>query len=71
MGYYREVGYFKHTPQPYADLGEIVAGKKPGRERDDERNISINLGVALEDMATAIRVYHKARELGIGTEVPL
>ncbi|MFH1921354.1 MAG: ornithine cyclodeaminase family protein [Planctomycetota bacterium] len=71
MGYYREVGYFKHTPYPYADLGEIAAGKKPGRERDDERTISINLGLALDDMATAIRVYHKAREQGIGTELPL
>ena len=31
MRYYREGGYFKQTPEPYADLGEIVAGGKPGR----------------------------------------
>ena len=30
MGYFREIGYFKSTPHPYADLGEIAAGKKPG-----------------------------------------
>ena len=71
MSYYREVGYFSETPQPYADLGEIVAGKKPGRERPDERTISINLGLALDDMATCILVYKKAKELGIGTELPL
>jgi ornithine cyclodeaminase/alanine dehydrogenase len=71
MEYYRDVGYFKRTPQPYADLGEIAAGKKPGRENDDERTISINLGLALDDMATAIRVYQKARDQGIGTELPL
>ena len=71
MGYYREAGYFKETPQPYADLGEIVAGKQPGRENDRERTICINLGLALDDMATAILIYKKARENGIGTQLPL
>ena len=71
MGYYRQSGYFQETPQPYADLGMIVAGKAPGRESPRERNISINLGLALDDMATAIRIYHKALEQGIGTELPL
>jgi len=71
MGYYREAGYFQSTPEPYADLGEIVAGLKPGRESDDERTISINLGLALDDMATAIVVYQRARKMGIGTQLPL
>ena len=71
MKYYRKVGYFKDTPEPYADLGEIVAGKKAGRESDKERIISINLGLALDDMATAIHIYEKARQRGIGTELSL
>ncbi len=71
MGFYRESGYFKDVPQPYADLGEIVAGKKPGRENANERTICINLGLALDDMATAILIYRKARENGIGTQLPL
>jgi ornithine cyclodeaminase/alanine dehydrogenase-like protein (mu-crystallin family) len=71
MSYYREAGYFKDTPQPYADLGQIIAGKKPGREHADERTICINLGLALEDMATAILIYKKAREGRIGVELPL
>jgi ornithine cyclodeaminase/alanine dehydrogenase-like protein (mu-crystallin family) len=71
MEYYRKAGYFKDTPQPYADLGAIVAGKKPGREKADERTICINLGIALDDMATAILIYKKACELGMGTELPL
>ena len=70
MEYYREVGYFQNTPTPYADLGEIAAGKKPGRENDDERTMSINLGLALDDMATAILIYQEARNKGIGTELP-
>src|SRR5262249_31115609 len=70
MHYYRQEGYFQDTPEPYADLGEISAAKKPGRESDEERIISINLGLALDDMATAILIYEKAVERGIGTELP-
>jgi ornithine cyclodeaminase/alanine dehydrogenase len=66
MAYYRSSGYFKGTPKAYADLGEIVAGKKPGRESDAERTICINLGLALDDMATAMLIYKKARAMGIG-----
>jgi ornithine cyclodeaminase/alanine dehydrogenase-like protein (mu-crystallin family) len=69
--YYRKVGYFKDTPKPYADLGEIAAGEKPGRQSDDERIISINLGLALDDMATAIFIYKKAVAEGIGKLLPL
>jgi ornithine cyclodeaminase/alanine dehydrogenase-like protein (mu-crystallin family) len=71
MAYYRREGYFQDTPEPYADLGEIVAGKKPGRQSAGERTMSMNLGLALDDMATAIRVYHSAKEQGIGTKLPL
>jgi ornithine cyclodeaminase/alanine dehydrogenase len=70
MSYYREAGYFKDTPQPYADLGEIAAGLKAGRESEGERTISVNLGIALEDVATSIVVYRKAVEEGIGTQLP-
>jgi ornithine cyclodeaminase/alanine dehydrogenase-like protein (mu-crystallin family) len=69
--YYRTLGYFRQTPEPYADLGEIVAGARPGRERADERTLAINLGLALDDMAVAPEVYRRARERGIGTLLPL
>ena len=69
--YYRESGYFQHTPEPYADLGEIVAGLKPGRESPDERTLAINLGLALDDMAVAPEIYRRARERGLGTWLPL
>ncbi len=71
MRYYREVGYFKETPEPYADLGQIAAGTRPGRESDSERIIAINLGLALDDMAAAPLVYRRAKEKGIGRELPL
>jgi ornithine cyclodeaminase/alanine dehydrogenase-like protein (mu-crystallin family) len=71
MRYYRNEGYFRDTPEPYADLGEIVAGAKPGRETAEERTMAINLGVALEDMATASRIYHQALTMGLGMQLPL
>ena len=71
MRYFREIGYFQSTPQPYADLGEIAAGKKPGRQTDKERTVCINVGLALDDVATAILIYRKAVEKDIGTELPL
>ena len=69
--YYRSVGYFGQTPDPYADLGELVAGMKPGRQSGDERTLAINLGLALDDMAVAPEVYRRAVERGIGTWLPL
>ena len=71
MHYYRHEGYFKETPKPYADLGEIAAGLKPRRESADERTMSINLGLALDDMATAIRIYQLAKTKGVGLKLPL
>jgi len=65
--YYRSVGYFRRAPEPYADLGEIVVGEKPGREREDERTMSMNLGLALDDIALAPKVYRRAKDMGIGT----
>lgn len=71
MNYYRKTGYFSETPQPYTDLGALAAGKIAGRENDCERNIAINLGLALDDMATAILIYRKALADKIGTILPL
>jgi ornithine cyclodeaminase/alanine dehydrogenase-like protein (mu-crystallin family) len=69
--YYRNAGYFQNTPNPSSDLGEIVIGMKPGRQRDDERILAINLGLALEDMAVAPEIYRRAKERKIGTRLTL
>jgi ornithine cyclodeaminase/alanine dehydrogenase len=69
--YYKSVGYFQQTPDPYADLGEIAAGLKPGRQNDKERTLAINLGLAMDDMAVAPEIYRRAREKGIGAWLPL
>lgn len=69
--YFKSIGYFQTTPDPYADLGEIAAGHKPGRERDDERTMAINLGLALDDVAVGSLIYARAQKMGIGTWLPL
>ena len=69
--YYQSVGYFQDVPPIHADLGELVAGKKVGRESDTERNIACNLGLALDDMAVAPTLYKRAVEMEIGTWLPL
>ena len=69
--YYRAAGYFQGTPDPDADLGEIVAGIKPGRRSPAERTMAINLGLALDDMAVAPQIYQRAIERGIGAWLAL
>jgi ornithine cyclodeaminase/alanine dehydrogenase len=68
--YYKSAGYFQDVPPIHADLGELVAGVKPGRQSDAERAIACNLGLALDDMAVAPTLYHRAVEMGIGTWLP-
>jgi ornithine cyclodeaminase/alanine dehydrogenase-like protein (mu-crystallin family) len=67
LEYYKTVGYFQNIPAVHADLGELVTGRKPGRENRDERTMTCNLGLALDDMATAPLVYKLALKKGIGT----
>ena len=53
-------------PTVYATIGEIVTGKKRGRDSDDERIIAIPIGMAICDIAVAHLVYHSALDRGIG-----
>lgn len=69
--YYKSIGYFQQTPDPYADLGELAASLKPGRQSDKERTLAINLGLAMDDMAVAPEIYRKAKDKGLGAWLPL
>lgn len=69
--YYRTQGYFGQTPNPDADLGELVTGARPGRQNAEDRTLAINLGLALEDMAVAAEVHRRAVERGIGVWLEL
>jgi ornithine cyclodeaminase/alanine dehydrogenase-like protein (mu-crystallin family) len=71
LEHYRQIGYFQNLPPIHADLGELVTGSKPGRQRPAERTFACNLGLALDDIATAPLIYQRALEQGVGTWLPL
>jgi ornithine cyclodeaminase len=50
----------------HAEMGEIVAGAKPGRERDDETILFWHRGLSLSDIALGHAMLEKATRLGIG-----
>jgi len=51
----------------HAELGEIVAGRKPGREDDAERNLFWHRGLSLLDVAIAHLILRKAEAADVGT----
>jgi ornithine cyclodeaminase/alanine dehydrogenase-like protein (mu-crystallin family) len=55
----------------HAELADVVAGRRPGRTREDEITVFDSTGTALEDVAAAVAVYEAARATGRGTEVQI
>jgi len=53
----------------YAEIGEIVAGAKPGRVSEDEITVFDLTGLAIQDVITAWRAYEVAEEKGMGQEI--
>ncbi|MCM3872305.1 MAG: hypothetical protein ND895_16610 [Pyrinomonadaceae bacterium] len=51
----------------YGELGEVIAGIKPGRTSSNEIIIFDSTGMALQDVVTAAAVYEKAVNKGAGT----
>jgi alanine dehydrogenase len=58
-------------PESVAELGEIVAGTRPGRTSRDEITLYKSVGVAVQDLAAAALVLSAARERGAGLEIEL
>lgn len=52
----------------HADLGDLVTGKKPGRQSDSEITFFKSVGLSIQDISVAHLVYQKARERGVGTQ---
>ncbi len=71
LKYYIEEGWIRPIAKIDGDLGEVVTGKKPGRENPNERIMSMNLGLAIEDVATGKLIYELALKKGVGRKLPL
>jgi ornithine cyclodeaminase/alanine dehydrogenase len=67
----RYEGKFTGVHRIDAELGELVACGRGVRERDDQRILVFNLGIALEDLATAVEILRRAERKGVGTKLPL
>ena len=50
----------------WAEIGEIVAGLKPGRQRQDEITVFTSTGLAVQDAVTAKTAYLKALDNKVG-----
>lgn len=73
-----EIGDLHHalkagmTPQQvHATLGEVLAGRKPGRTDPDAITLFDSTGMGLQDVAAAAEVYRRARRAGAGTSFTL
>ena len=53
------------------ELGDIIVGKHKGRVSADQITIFESQGMAIQDLAVALRVLKAAREAGLGIELPL
>jgi ornithine cyclodeaminase/alanine dehydrogenase-like protein (mu-crystallin family) len=58
-------------PESVTEVGEVLAGKKPGRQSAEEITLYKSTGHAVEDAATARLVYDSARRQGVGVKLPL
>jgi ornithine cyclodeaminase/alanine dehydrogenase len=60
--FYEQGAFPDGLPELYAELGEVVAGVKPGRDSQEERILAINIGLALEDVIVADYIYQLAKD---------
>ncbi len=61
----RESGDVIAAGKIFAEIGEVVAGRKPGRQSADEITLYKSVGVAVQDIVSAELVYRKALKAGI------
>jgi ornithine cyclodeaminase len=55
----------------HAEIGELVAGDRPGRSDDNQLTLYKSAGVAVQDAAAAALVLEAARAAGVGSNVEL
>jgi ornithine cyclodeaminase len=53
----------------HAELGQVVAGHRPGRESDEETILLWHRGLSLSDIALGTAILDKAQAMGVGTRL--
>jgi ornithine cyclodeaminase len=64
-----QAGLLRMRAEEWTELGEVVAGRKPGRQSPDEITFFKSVGVAVQDVAAAGAALAQARRLGLGRTV--
>lgn len=64
-------GHILKNEDVFGDMTELMTGKNPGREREDEIIVSTHMGMGAHDVNCAITVYQKAVHAGKGTWLSL
>lgn len=60
-GHVQGFKYF-HQWKDYNEIGEVLAGRDPGRKSDEQRIIDYNYGLALHDVVYAAKIYEKLKD---------
>ncbi len=60
-----------HDPATVTELGEVIAGVRPGRQSDDEITVYKSTGIAFQDAVVARLVYDRATATGAGTTLDI
>jgi len=77
-----QAGKYRHDlyGEPYApmareiadgEIGDVINGKIPGRQSDDQVIFCFGVGMSVEDISVAYEAYERAMEKGVGTTVQL
>ncbi len=56
-------------PEQAFELADLVCGRAPGRASDRQITLFKSVGSAVQDIALAVKIYHRAREKGLGEEL--
>ncbi len=68
---FKRMGYFPYGPESLPETCLVFAGKASGRDDKAEKTCAVNIGMALDDMPVAIKLFEAAKAKGIGTMLPL
>ena len=58
-------------PRQLVELGDIIIGRHPGRTAQEQITLFESQGMAIQDLAVALRVLNAAQAAGLGQEIPL
>lgn len=58
-------------PRQLVELGEVIIGRQPGRGSVEQITVFESQGLAIQDLAVALRVLAAAEAAGLGVEIPL